>query len=262
MKRRIIILTNAGIEGTENYCDGVFRDKENYISFFKSGYGGYYSDTEIRTYDKPSKSKVREEISNLTNDKIEFSIIIFCGHGWYSTISNSNIFELNDNKEQIDSLELRSGAKKRIIIEDNCRKPHDEYLTESMSKVFSTTSLSENRNQQINLEECKRFYNKKISECPEQIIIGQACNIGEVAGDSSSTGGYYSSSLLKQTLNTAKEDLRSIDLLNNFIVYNFPLSHNNAVPIVIARSGNTQNPQIEKPRLSDPNNYLPFAVIA
>ena len=164
MKRRILIITNAGKVGADNYCEGVYRDKENYISFFKSGYGGYYSDTEIRAFDKPTKAKVREEISNLTNDNIEFSIIIFCGHGWYSTISNSNIFELNDSKEQIDSLELRTGAKKRIIIEDNCREPHPEYITESLSKAFSATALSENRNQQINLEECKRYYNKKILE--------------------------------------------------------------------------------------------------
>jgi hypothetical protein len=262
MKRRILIITNAGKIGAANYCQGVYKDKDNYVSFFKSGYGGYYSDSEIRTFDKPTKAKVESELSLLTNDEIEFSIIIFCGHGWYSTKSNSNIFELNDSKEQIDSLKFRLGAKKRIIIEDNCREPYAEYITESLSKAFSTTALSGSKSQQISPAECKKYYNNKILECPEQIIIGQACNIGELAGDSNSTGGYYSGSLLKQTLDKAKEDLKTIDLSKSFKTYNFPSSHTNAIPLVRTRSGNKQNPQIEKPRLTDANNYLPFAVIA
>ncbi|HHT02764.1 MAG TPA: hypothetical protein GX005_00405 [Bacteroidales bacterium] len=262
MKRRVIIITNAGKVGSENYCEGVYRDKENYISFFKSGYGGYYSDSEIRPFDKPSKAKVREELLQLTRDEIEFSIIVFCGHGWYSTISESNIFELNDNKEQIDSLELRANAKKRIIIEDNCREPYSEYITDSLIKSFSAEALFEDYRQRINPEECKRYYNKEISECPEQLIIGQACKIGETAGDSSSTGGYYSSSLLKKTKETAENDLQSVDLTKSYKTYNFPSNHNLAVPIVQKRSGNKQNPQIEKPRYSDSSNYLPFAIIA
>src|SRR5690554_1979634 len=104
MKRRIIIITNAGKVGADNYCEGVFRDRENYINFFKAAYGGFYADSEIRPLDKPSKLKVRAELKALVNDNIEFSIIVFCGHGWYSTISSSNIFQLNDT-EEIDSLE-------------------------------------------------------------------------------------------------------------------------------------------------------------
>jgi len=262
MKRRILIITNAGKVGTDNYCHGVYKDMENYVSFFKSGYGGYYADAEIRTFDKPTKAKVREELSNLTKDAIEFSILIFCGHGWYSTISNSNIFTLNDSNEEIDSLEFRVGAKKRIVIEDNCREAYPEYISESLIKGFSARALYEDRRQHIDPEQCKKYYNEKISACPEQLIIGQACSIGEFAGDSSSTGGYYSSSLLKQTVDTATEDLQTVDLSKSYKTYNFPSSHNNAVPLVRARSGNKQNPQIEKPRINDANNYLPFAVIA
>lgn len=262
MKRRILIITNAGVVGSTNYCEGVFKDKANYVAFFKAGYGGYYSDSEIRTFDKPTKAKVCEELLNLTKDGIEFSILIFCGHGWYSTVSNSNIFTLNDSKEEIDSLEFRAGAKKRIVIEDNCRKPHQEYITESLVKGFSAMALSDGHRRQISPEQCKIYYNNKITNCPEQIIIGQACSIGEVAGDSSSNGGYYSSSLLKQTVRTAEADLQSFDLSKSYQTYNFPLSHNNAIPLVKKLSGDTQNPQIEKPRVVDANDYLPFAVIA
>jgi hypothetical protein len=262
MKRRILIITNAGKVGAENYCEGVFKDKANYTSFFKAAYGGYFSDSEIRTFDKPTKAKVREELGLLTSDGIEFSIVIFCGHGWYSTVSNSHIFVLNDNKEQIDSLEFRVGAKKRIIIEDNCRKPHAEYIRESLSKALNFSALYDSKKQQLNPEQCKFYYNKKISDCPEQIIVGQACSIGELAGDSSTNGGYYSSSLLKATANNIETDLKTIDLSKSFKTYSFPFCHNESVPLVRALSGNKQNPQIEKPRVSDANDYLPFSVIA
>lgn len=262
MKRRILIITNAGKVGADNYCEGVFKDRANYVAFFKAGYGGYYSDSEIRTFDKPTKAKVREELSLLSTDGIEFSILIFCGHGWYSTVSNTSIFELNDSKEQIDSIEFRAGAKKRIIIEDNCRKPHKEYINESLIKGFSAMALSDGHRRQVNPEECKILYNQKITSCPQQIIIGQACSVGELAGDSPTNGGYYSGSLLKQAVRTAEADLQSIDLSKSYKTYSFPSSHNNAVPLVQSLSGNTQNPQIEKPRVSDANDYLPFAVIA
>lgn len=261
MKRRILIITNAGKEGTENYCEGVFRDKENYINFFKAAYGGLYENSEIRTLDKPTKSEVREELRNMENDNIEFSIIIFCGHGWYSTISSSNIFVLNES-EEIDSLELRMGGKKRIIIEDNCRKPHAEYITESLKKAFSAITLLEERQQQLNPILCRYYYNKTISECPEQIIIGQACDIDEVAGDSSSKGGYYSSSLIKATEGKVMARMKTIDLNKNYSVFSFPYCHNDAIPLVLSLSGNKQNPQIEKPRLSERETFLPFAVIA
>ena len=262
MKRRIIIITNAGVVGADNYCEGVFKDNANYIAFFKAAYGGYYSDSEIRTFDKPSKAEVRKELNNLSIDGIDFSILIFCGHGWYSTVSSSNIFILNDRKEEIDSLEFRVGAKKRIIIEDNCREPYQEYITESLIKSFSAMALSDGYRRQVNPEQCKAYYNNKIINCPQQIIIGQACSVGEVAGDSPRSGGYYSSSLLKQTIRTAEVDLQSFDLSKNYKTYNFPLSHNNAIPLVKNLSGNTQNPQIEKPRVADSKDYLPFAVIA
>lgn len=261
MKRRIIIITNAGKIGAENYCEGVFRDIENYRNFFKAPYGGYFSDSEIRFLDRPSKSKVREELKLLVDDNIVFSIIIFCGHGWYSTISKSNIFHLNDS-EQIDSLEFRVGAKKRIIIEDNCRKAHAEYLSENFMKSFSGAAAMLEGRLHLNPEQCKIQYNKRISECQDQIIIGQACDINEVAGDSSSKGGYYSSSLIKAAENKILAELKAMNFYSMSKTFGFPICHSDSVPLVQSLSGGTQNPQIAKPRMVYPTEFLPFAVVA
>lgn len=257
MKRRVIIITNPGKNNAPNYCKGVYKDASNYESFFKSPYGGYYSSDEIRIFDKPSKLRVLTELSLLNIQDIEFSIIIFCGHAFYSTISESNILEINDN-EQIDSLDLRKNAKKRIIIEDNCREPHAQYIVESYTKMFS---VKDSTGQQLDPIRCQKVYNEQIEKCPNQLIIGMACDIGETAGDSETSGGFYSSSLLKATKNLAEQNLKHTNLKNSFKTFSFPECHDAAIPLVKRLSGNLQNPKITKTRL-DETKYLPFAVIA
>ena len=261
MKRRILIILNPGKTGSATYCDGVYRDKENYNAFFKSAIGGYYSDSEIRTFDKPALTTVRRELQSIENENVDFSIIVFCGHGWYSTISETNILCINDS-EQIDSIEFRRNFKKRIIIEDNCREKYAEYVAESERKSFSAILLMDSGGKVLNPELCKYYYNKRIEECPEQLIYSTACNVGETAGDNSSFGGFYSSSLLKETKTNAETLLRNINLNTNYHTFNFPICHENAKPRVRKLSGEKQNPQIEKPRFFDENRYLPFAVIA
>lgn len=263
MKRRILIITNPGKIGASNYCQGVIKDKENYVSFFTSACGGYFSSSEeIRVLEKPSKVILQRELLALTLDSIEFSIIVFCGHGWYSTRSESNILCLNDMGEEIDSLDLRVNYNKRIIIEDCCREKHDEYIAESLIKAFSGVRLYDSGGKILNPEECKRYYNKTIEECSKQLICTMACDIDETAGDDSRTGGYYSASLLKETESMVESALQSVNLSEKYRVFNFPSCHMGAVPRVQRKSGNKQNPQIDKPRFSDEKSYLPFAIIA
>ncbi len=261
MKRRILIITNPGVVGSSTYCEGVNKDRENYLSFFKSAIGGYYSESEIRLLDKQSVLRIREELRLLQSDIIDFSIIIFCGHGWYSTTNETNILCINDN-EQFDSIEFRRNYKKRIIIEDNCREKHAEYIFDSLQKSINAIHFFGEGGKIINPEQCKYYYNKRIEECPEQLIYSTGCNIGETAGDSSSKGGYYSSSLLKETRGMVENALKITDISKVYKIFNFPACHDSAVPKVRTLSDNKQNPQIEKPRFSNNLSHLPFAVIA
>ena len=78
MKRRVIIITNPGKNNAPNYCKGVYKDASNYESFFKSPYGGYYSSTEIRIFDKPNKFRVLTELSLLNmNGTLSFLLLYF-----------------------------------------------------------------------------------------------------------------------------------------------------------------------------------------
>ncbi|MGC4021699.1 MAG: caspase family protein [Cyclobacteriaceae bacterium] len=260
INRRVIMLTNPGKNGESNYCPGVYVDQRNYFSYFTQPYGGYWSSSELRHFDKPSKQTVYKELDLIKQDDIEFSIIIFCGHGWYSSRSNSNILVLNDLKEEMDSLDLRIGSNKRIIILDNCREVHDQYISENLVKGFSADALRSRERKTLNPEVCRALYNKTISDSPGQIINSYACGLNEYAGDSSTLGGYYSSSLLGASKDWAENEMNRIDLSTKYSILNFPIAHNQSVPIVQRLSANKQNPQIDKPRSA--NAFLPFAIVA
>lgn len=258
MKRRVLVITNPGEKGEDNYCGGVYVDGDNYKNYFKAPYGGYWSESEITILDKPSKTTVQTELNNLTDH--DFSIIIFCGHGWYSSLSASNILTLNKT-ESLDSNDLRKNANKRIIILDSCRKVHKEYITDEIlkSRMMSESLLGLSK---LNPLACKEHYIETINMCPKQLIVGYAANLNELAGDSQTKGGFYSSSLIKASVDWVDNSIGSIVPSKNFLVSRFPSRHDNSAPLVEKLSGNTQHPQIEKPRVSDTNDYLPFGILA
>jgi len=258
MKRRILILTNPGEKNAENYCAGVHVDAENYKSFFKAPYGGYWSDYEIIHLDKPQKSVLHSTIADFAI--LDFSIVIFCGHGWYSSKSSSNILELN-SQECIDSNDLRKCLGKRIIILDSCREVKKEYISDQIVKaraLFENVSLFS----KLNPTSCKEHYNKSIEACPKQLIVSYATGVDELAGESSQNGGYYSNSLLKVAREWVEEQLPEVNLQSSHYLRNFSSCHNDAEPLVKILSGDKQHPQIEKPRLPDIKHQLPFIILA
>lgn len=258
MRRRVLIFINPGVQGEEDYCRGVLKDRDNYISFFKEPYGGLWNDSEIIRKLRPAKSEVLQELCALRNDRIDFSIIIFCGHGFYSTDTESTIINLNDQNELFNSDDFKFYTGKSIIIIDSCRV--ESTITEATiileQRTFAKAGLVSDP------EGCKRLYNNRILECDEQVIISYSCDIGEKSYDNSSLGGFYSS---RGLLNVTKELVRANPLTPRMIsedkcfIFSFPKCHELARPRVQSLSGNKQNPQIEKPTNG---TYLPFAIVA
>lgn len=259
MNRKILIIINPGEnEEDENYCAGVFVDADNYNSYFQTSYGGNWSENEISILDRPTVAKVKKKLEEL--NRCDFSIIVFCGHGFYSSKSKSNILELSRDNE-IDALDLKKNVEKRIIILDCCRQVHAEYLTEYFQKA-KAFSESLDALLSLNPEECEKYYNIHIEQCNNQIIVCHAANIGEFANDSSSSGGHYSFSLLKSSREWVDNTLKTIDLTKNCKSMSIAKAHNTAIPLVRRQSGDLQHPQIEKPRIESGEKYLPFIIIA
>ena len=210
--------------------------------------GGLWGQTEIKHLPRPSKSEVREAISQTRN--IDYTLVFFCGHGYYSDVHDSTILELRKNQE-IDSIELRSSSPRQTIILDCCRQIVRGILLED--SVFEAIAKSD----RYNPYDCKKYYNQGIIDCPVGKVVVHSCAIGETAGDDENRGGYYSYNLLRECRKWA--DGLDIDTSTKYKTRSIVLSHEEAKSKVHKLSDKKQNPQIEKPRTG---KYFPFAIVA
>jgi len=232
---------------------GVNVDIKNLRDFFKSPIGGLWYDNEITTLISPSASDIRRQIELLkVND---YSLIFFAGHGYHSIERKRTILHIN-SLETFDSLELRVGAAKHSLIMDCCRKPESERrLLKATMESLNLEAIS----QQPNPAQCRHYFNKAISDCENGLVVMNSCSINETAGESSSEGGYYTSSLIDSANEWAKNKLQTIVLPMDHDTSSTQECHNSAVAQVKSLSGGRQNPTFESPRSE---KKFPFAVIA
>lgn len=248
MKRKALIISYPGVVGSENYCEGVYVDAERYKEYLTSPLGGAWHESEVAHLDKPSIGSLRKEIDALK--QYDYTMVFFSGHGYYSKRTESTILELNSS-EMIDSLELRHGSTKRTIIIDACRQVYREPIFEALAKAFRFAEST------ANFQSCRKFYEVLIDKCSSGIVVGYACGINETAGESASRGGYYSSSLVERADQWSESN--QFDLSAHYYHQSIIEIHNAAALRVHKLSGDTQHPDIEKPR-STP--YFPFAIMA
>ena len=264
LKRKILIITNPGEKDSlEDYCSGVYVDKDNYISYFTSAGGGYYDrNSEIVCLDKPTANSVAQEIASWKRLEIGFSIIIFSGHGAYYQPRDSNKWKLNKHETMYAS-DIKGATPKQIIIEDCCREKTNTPATYNFSNKKASVMDSRIGYAFLDPERCKRLYNKKVLNCAPQIIQGLSCDINEYSEDDDRRGGLYSRTLLE----IARKHIRDGESLapgyrqtNKYKPIGFISCHKDAEGIVVASSNNTQNPRLMKPKSEGP--FLPFGIIA
>lgn len=241
MNKRVLIISNPGETGTSGYCNGVNVDVEGYLNFLTSPSGGFWNSTEIKHLQMPTSQQLRLELNQLKT--IDYLMVVFCGHGYYSAAKKDTILQLKKG-EEIESINLRVNSKQTIIL-DCCRKICYEIVSESRVMKFAAVSAK------LNPAKCRTLYEAKITGCSNSRIVMYGCNIDEFANDSSSQGGFYSSSLLQIPQDMVGNNQDSIITMVD--------AHNIASERVKRLSSNDQKPQIEKPRTV---SYYPFAVFA
>lgn len=243
MQKKILILSNPGKEGADNYCEGVNKDVINYQKFFESSRGGNWNTNEIEHLLQPSKELVLKRIGEM--NELDFSIIVFSGHGYsQGTKTFLELQPVGDNDIEVNDLEC--SGHKRIIITDCCRKPWYpmeeradyafEHVLESVNELFNT----------------RAFYEQKILEADTMNVVTYSCDLGEVSYDDSRLGGNYSSALLHVATSMEKKNEYGLYESANIVEV-----HNKA-KVIVTRKESDQNPQITKPRTG---KYLPFAVV-
>lgn len=233
---------------------GVEMDVANLRTFFKSPFGGYWYDYEINTLISPSSAEIRKQIE-LLKEK-DYSLIFFAGHGYHSIERKRTILNIN-SLETFDSSELRVGAPKHTLIMDCCRvETSEKRLLKAAMESISFDSAITKKPDPV---QCRKYFNKAIDDCENGLVVMNSCSVNEEAGESSSEGGYYTSSLIDSANEWAKNRLQLINLSRPWDKLTTQNCHNLAAVNVKTLSGNRQNPNFESPRTE---KKFPFAVVA
>lgn len=240
MKRGILIILNPGdYRDKEHYCAGVYKDKDNYIDFFKSNKGGAWEEDEMVVRDMPDYHTVRKDIMNL--DRLDYSMIIFSGHG-YTDVRGYTMLELNTVGDECCADELQNS--RRTVILDCCRKIYYPHLFEKRATLDE--ALFE-EDMGITHEMARAMYESEIEKSVKAALVLYSCDLNECSHDDSTRGGVY-----------------SYELLNKGRKWNGP----GTLSIVRAHEQVAQNqkwirmkqhPQICKPRLTT-GHYYPFSL--
>lgn len=182
MKRKALL-----IGAYDDKIPGVKADIRNYYSHLLSKSGGQWHSTEIEILENPSRKLVLEKIGAL--QYVDYSFVLFGGHGAYSTTERATELVLGGNQRAFD-YELMVGADRRTVIIDACRNiPRPSASRQLLKAAMDSLSFSESY---INP---RAVFENAVMRCQPSITKIHSCNIDESAGDSAN-GGTYSVALL------------------------------------------------------------------
>lgn len=241
MKRGILLLLNPGdYNDIENYCAGVYKDKNNYINFFKSDKGGAWEDNEITVREMPDCHVLQNDLRQF--DRMDYSVIIFSGHG-YTNEDAHTILELSPNGDKCDAEFLQRQG--RTVILDCCRKKYyPSILEKSATRDYKITEESMCF---VTHEKARSMYEAEIEGSNKSAIVLYSCSLDEYSNDDSNRGGVYSSELIKIGRNWSGPGVLSV------VGAHAKVSHD------IKWDYYGQHPNISKPKFSN-GKYYPFAL--
>ena len=254
--KRALLITNPGEQGDENYCKGVYVDAANYRRLMLSSQGGAWEAGEIQALDRPTVKDLNLWVADFSG--YDYSLIMFSGHGWFSSIDKDRILTLKKG-EEIASNDLLKGTKKRALILDCCQKVHVESLLEKRARALSASMqfAGAMRERTPNREACKRIFLDAISKAEPGFVRMCSCQPGEVSTDDDSAGGYYNSNLIGSADEWAASQAQNP--WGGDASISVVAAHESATAATRTKSAGKQNPTIEKARTGP---YFPFAVFA
>jgi hypothetical protein len=232
--RKALIFGYPGEYNTENYCEGVFHDIENYKKYLLSNHGGAWIESdEVHTEISISRERLSAYI-NYFDRKADYSLIVFAGHGEYNLGKKQTCLQLN-REESILVSDLYNGNKRQLLIIDCCRK---------ISKILIESRIQDSaiyKSFSNNSDAYREKFDQMLKASVEDKIEVYSCDIDEYSRDISNKGGLFSYNLLDEA--KGNEDLT---------IYK---TFEKAKPHVIETSRNMQNPVIQRPRTG---NSFPF----
>lgn len=236
-KALIIYCTNTS-SGTLN---GPYKDNQNFIDYLKSDVGGQWYNEEIVSIQNPNKNDIIRIISNDFNN-VDYSFIVFSGHGYISINDNLQYIEINNC--DIPILELRTNAKRQTIIIDACRgyyQPiHDSKQTRFSNLYEYATGHPNTRG----------IFEAAVEQADEGITVLFSADENQSSLDTDKGGAY-----LLSLLSVCKEWERKTNERNCYYPINY--AHDEACLYIKKHFVTNQNPVMNQEKR---RYYFPLAV--
>lgn len=262
MNRKLLIITNDG--GKEDYLPGIKHDKDRFMNFFSSCYGGAWEENEIYCHFTNSMSrKTLLEFFKIVEGQshVDYWLIVFCGHGGADGQGRTYLqLSPNDKAIYINEIENTLANSRLLLIADSCRSLP---MMESGGSIPRTIMFSDSTDMSAYRDRCRIMYNNNITSTPSNLhTIGYAAQLGQYAKElENGGGGHYSQSLLdcaKRQIDIAINHRDDGDYEFNGEIASFSFVHDCAKNMVYSRTQGKQLPQLSIPR----TEQLPFWVVA
>lgn len=249
MKRKALIISSYGFENT--FMSGIKRDLERYADYLKSPLGGLWYSNEIVVLDHATISTITTEISHLNS--VDYSFVVFTGHGYIDSINNSTICCLTSSLE-INSSALRYGSKRQTLILDCCRQVQEKTLIcDNALRNYASKSMK------LNYADCRKYFDSELEACPQGLVVLCSCKKNETSEYDPENGGLYTSNLIRNAQRWG--DNRQLSLsATQYAVRSIVDVHNDSILHVVSQSGDRQHPEITLLPRSVP--YFPFVICA
>lgn len=168
---------------------GALLDAKNYYCFLRSDFGGCWYENEIFYLRNPSEKELRKKIK-VNFRSLDYSLIIFSGHGYFNRQHNQQYIELKDADVPIGYLDTKS--PKQSIIIDSCRD-YVSNLKLNLPKFYHPPQPFIGDPSETGTRE---LYERLISKSENGISVYFSSQRGQSA-EETNKGGLYSFSLLK-----------------------------------------------------------------
>ena len=223
MRKKALIVGCSGSE--QSFLPGVQRDIENFRNFLKSPNGGHWFESEIVSLYNPTELELQEEIESLKSQNLDFSFVVFSGHGEYSEVMGCRRLYLTNSKFVYEKDMLKISPKQLTII-DSCAETDDMILESKMEKSAGLERLYSSV-----IKDYRRLYELSIERCKPQAINLYSCDIDEYSQDTSK-GAMYAAHLLSVAMsNSSNEVLNALE------------AHAITSEVVTKKTQGDQNPQ-------------------
>ena len=244
MKRKALIIGNT--RGDVGVCKDLLAYQKH---LFNEKGGAWATGTdEVIVLRDPTREGVLSCIQRLKQEKLDFFMFIFTGHGGFSRMHNDTLMELSANgEEEIYETEILKVAPRQLNIMDCCRV----YFPEAMEKL---SMILANRQDSVMMNFSRQHARKVYDDLVMRSCIAQislyACAIGESASGFHDKGSVFTNALL---------DLSNFG--TNSGIYTVEEAFNHAKFTIVNNPYEDQTPTARLPKCLA-NQRLPWAIRA